>query len=114
MMQVSLAASTCRRSPPAGRALLDLCQALVVLGNRLQADGLPVPVGPAPTTLFGPRVVCFAPSDCPFHVSDTGHHRLRRAERDRLCWPVAIAANGATMAVADTGNNRVLLWHATA
>jgi len=30
--------------------------------------------------------------------------------RNAVCWPYAMTACGATAVVADTGNNRVLLW----
>lgn len=42
--------------------------------------------------------------------SDKGDNRWRFAARDSVCWPFALAASGGTIAVADTGNNRVLLW----
>ncbi|ACK52636.1 NHL repeat containing protein [Methylocella silvestris BL2] len=42
--------------------------------------------------------------------SDEGDNRWRFAARDSVCWPFALAARGTTLAVADTGNNRVLLW----
>ena len=32
--------------------------------------------------------------------------------RDRLCWPYAVASCNNTLAIADSGNNRVLLWEA--
>ncbi len=32
------------------------------------------------------------------------------AVRDSLCWPYAVAACAGGLAIADTGNNRVLLW----
>jgi hypothetical protein len=31
---------------------------------------------------------------------------------DTLCWPYSVAASGATVVIADSGNNRVLLWDA--
>jgi hypothetical protein len=43
---------------------------------------------------------------------DKGDNRWTAPARDSVCWPYAIAACGATAAVADTGNNRVLLWEA--
>ncbi len=39
-----------------------------------------------------------------------GDNRWRFAARDSLCWPFGLAASGTTLAIADTGNNRVLLW----
>ena len=41
---------------------------------------------------------------------DKGDNRWRAAARDSLCWPFAVAACEGLVAVADTGNNRVLLW----
>lgn len=43
-------------------------------------------------------------------LSDAGDNRWRPAARDSLCWPYGLAACGATLVVADSGNNRVLLW----
>jgi len=34
--------------------------------------------------------------------------------RDSLCWPYNVATRGDTLVVADSGNNRVLLWEAAA
>jgi hypothetical protein len=45
-----------------------------------------------------------------FH--DKGENRWERTGRDGLCWPYGIAACGDTAIVADSGNNRVLLWAA--
>jgi hypothetical protein len=39
-----------------------------------------------------------------------GDNRWGLAARDSLCWPYAVSACGSTLVVADTGNNRVLLW----
>ena len=44
--------------------------------------------------------------------ADKGDNRWRFATRDSLCWPFAVAACGDLLAIADTGNNRVLLWEA--
>jgi hypothetical protein len=41
---------------------------------------------------------------------DKGDNRWAAAARDSVSWPYAIAACGTTALVADTGNNRVLLW----
>jgi hypothetical protein len=43
---------------------------------------------------------------------DKGDNRWGRETRDSLCWPYGIAAAGSLVAVADSGNNRVLLWEA--
>jgi hypothetical protein len=39
-----------------------------------------------------------------------GDNRWAGVTRDSLCWPYAISVCGGTLVVADTGNNRVLLW----
>jgi NHL repeat-containing protein len=44
--------------------------------------------------------------------SDKGDNRWRCAGRDSLCWPYSATACGSTLAIADSGNNRVLLWEA--
>ncbi|RUU12434.1 hypothetical protein EOD10_17260, partial [Mesorhizobium sp. M7A.T.Ca.TU.009.01.3.2] len=44
--------------------------------------------------------------------ADKGDNRWRFAARDSVCWPFALTASGNTLAIADTGNNRVLLWEA--
>jgi hypothetical protein len=41
---------------------------------------------------------------------DAGDNRWVAPSRDSLCWPYAVAAAGNRLAVADSGNNRVLLW----
>lgn len=43
-------------------------------------------------------------------LSDKGDNRWRCAARDSLCWPYGVAACADTLVIADTGNNRVLLW----
>jgi hypothetical protein len=42
-----------------------------------------------------------------------GDNRWEAAARDSLCWPYGVSASGGTVAVADSGNNRVLLWDVT-
>jgi len=44
--------------------------------------------------------------------SDKGDNRWTRPCRDSLCWPYGISACGRRLVVADSGNNRVLLWEA--
>ena len=41
----------------------------------------------------------------------SGENRWRVAGRDTLCWPYGLSAAGGVLAVADSGNNRLLLWH---
>ncbi len=44
--------------------------------------------------------------------SDKGDNRWAPPCRDSLCWPYGITACGETLIVADSGNNRVMLWEA--
>lgn len=39
-----------------------------------------------------------------------GDNRWRPAARDSVCWPYCVAVHGTQLLVADSGNNRVLLW----
>ncbi|MBO0751839.1 MAG: NHL repeat-containing protein [Bradyrhizobiaceae bacterium] len=41
-----------------------------------------------------------------------GDNRWRPCARDSLCWPYDVSACAGTMIVADSGNNRVLVWEA--
>ena len=41
---------------------------------------------------------------------DRGDNRWNPPAADSLCWPYAVAGKGRTVAIADSGNNRVLLW----
>jgi hypothetical protein len=45
-----------------------------------------------------------------FH--DKGENRWERPDRDTVCWPYGVSLCGDTAVVADSGNNRVLLWDA--
>jgi hypothetical protein len=47
-----------------------------------------------------------------YGFADKGDNRWRAAERDSLCWPYNVASSGDTAVIADSGNNRVLLWEA--
>jgi NHL repeat len=42
----------------------------------------------------------------------SGENRWKSVEDDTLCWPYGIATFGDRFAVADSGNNRVMLWDA--
>ncbi len=44
---------------------------------------------------------------------DKGDNRWGAATRDSLCWPYNVSAAGETLVIADSGNNRVLLWERT-
>lgn len=39
-----------------------------------------------------------------------GDNRWGIAERDTVCWPYGLSSLGNTIAVADSGNNRILIW----
>ncbi|HUZ35243.1 MAG TPA: NHL repeat-containing protein [Streptosporangiaceae bacterium] len=39
-----------------------------------------------------------------------GENRWQGVERDSLCWPYGLSLRGDTLAVADLGNNRVVIW----
>ncbi|MFN8441201.1 MAG: NHL repeat-containing protein [Caldilineaceae bacterium] len=39
-----------------------------------------------------------------------GENRWKMVERDTLCWPYGIHLHGNRLAVADSGNNRVMIW----
>jgi hypothetical protein len=41
-----------------------------------------------------------------------GDNRWSLPARDSLCWPYGVAACGDTLVIADSGNNRVLVWEA--
>lgn len=42
--------------------------------------------------------------------NDKGDNRWQPATRDSLCWPYNLSVHGDTCVIADSGNNRVLLW----
>lgn len=44
--------------------------------------------------------------------NDKGDNRWGAPCRDSLCWPYGIAACGQRLIIADSGNNRILLWDA--
>jgi len=44
------------------------------------------------------------------HFAAKGDNRWGSAQRDTLCWPYAVSGNGTNLLIADSGNNRVLLW----
>ena len=39
-----------------------------------------------------------------------GENRWTSVQHDTLCWPYGLSLCGDTLAVADSGNNRVMLW----
>lgn len=56
------------------------------------------------------------PTDHPDHVlaqpnfGAIGENRWEQVALDTLCWPYGLASHGDRLAVADSGNNRVVLW----
>lgn len=64
------------------------------------------------------RLLGFADSDRPDaerlagqpDFASKGDNRWGLAGRDTLCWPYGIAAADGLLAIADSGNNRVMLW----
>ena len=42
-----------------------------------------------------------------------GENRWTSVQHDTLCWPYGLSLRGDTLAVADSGNNRVMLWRRT-
>lgn len=44
------------------------------------------------------------------HWHGKGDNRWQPAARDSVCWPYCVAVHGDRLLVADSGNNRVLLW----
>jgi hypothetical protein len=42
-----------------------------------------------------------------------GENRWSSVEHDTLCWPYGISLRGDVLAVADSGNNRVVIWRRT-
>lgn len=51
------------------------------------------------------RALCAQPD-----FTAKGDNRWQPAARDSLCWPYGVSVCGDTVLVADSGNNRVLLW----
>jgi hypothetical protein len=42
--------------------------------------------------------------------ASNGENRWTSVQHDTLCWPYGLSLRGDTLAVADSGNNRVMLW----
>jgi hypothetical protein len=42
--------------------------------------------------------------------SGNGENRWDAITDDSLCWPYGLTANGDHLAIADSGNNRVVIW----
>lgn len=60
-----------------------------------------------------PRAGAFAPADAVVGQPDfagNGENRWRAVERDTLCWPYGVHLHRGQLAIADSGNNRVMIW----
>lgn len=91
-------------------AALNMPYALAVLADRLAvgdtANSRLVGFAAATTGAAAERLSGQA------DFASKGDNRWGMAARDSLCWPYGLAARGGVLAVADSGNNRVLLWDA--
>ncbi|GAB4436811.1 MAG: NHL repeat-containing protein [Chloroflexi bacterium OHK40] len=47
------------------------------------------------------------------HFAATGENRWRAVASDTLCWPYGLCFHHGRLAIADSGNNRVMLWSLT-
>ena len=86
---------------PYGLDLLDgtLLVADTANSRLVGFDAATLATGVAATRLTGQRA-----------FTDKGDNRWVAAARDSLCWPYAVSVSGRTAVIADSGNNRVLLW----
>lgn len=60
-----------------------------------------------------PREGAFAPAAAVLGQPDfggNGENRWRAVEHDTLCWPYGLHIHGDRLAIADSGNNRVMIW----
>ncbi|MEV5410742.1 hypothetical protein AB0K60_18090 [Thermopolyspora sp. NPDC052614] len=87
---------------------------------RAHRDGSPAPVRLAVADTANNRVLLWenpsvngGPADAVLgqpSFTANGENRWAMVERDSLCWPYGLCLHGDTLAVADSGNNRVVLW----
>ncbi len=60
-----------------------------------------------------PRSGAFAPADAVLgqaNFDDHGENRWRAVAPDTLCWPYGLWLHNGRLAIADSGNNRVMIW----
>ncbi|MDP2712122.1 MAG: NHL repeat-containing protein [Solirubrobacteraceae bacterium] len=62
-----------------------------------------------PTAATAPAAVLAQPD-----LAAAGENRWERIAADTLCWPYGLARWGDELAIADSGNNRIVLWDAAA
>ena len=85
---------------------LEMPYGVTMLGDRLVvADTAASRIVAFEVGSRGARYLAGQPS-----LADRGENRWGRAARDSLSWPYGVAGCGRTLVVADSGNNRVLLW----
>ncbi len=87
---------------------------------RSRRDGSPAPVRLAVADTANNRVLFWedlsaggGPADAVLgqpSFAANGENRWAMVEHDTLCWPYGLCLHGDTLAVADSGNNRVVLW----
>lgn len=56
---------------------------------------------------------CFHPAEAVIGQPDfsaNGENRWKAVERDTLCWPYGLHLHNNLLAIADSGNNRVMIW----
>lgn len=57
--------------------------------------------------------IAFAPADAVAGqpgFDETGENRWKMVDRDTLCWVYGIHVHGDRLAIADSGNNRIMIW----
>lgn len=60
-----------------------------------------------------PRTGAFAPADLALgqeNLDGNGENRWRAVAPDTLCWPYGVCLHRGRLAIADSGNNRVMIW----
>jgi hypothetical protein len=89
----------------AGTAL-DMPYGVTVLAGRLVvADSAASRIVAFDLGTRGARYLAGQPT-----LADRGENRWGKVARDSLSWPYGVAGCGRTLVIADSGNNRVLLW----
>jgi len=74
-------------------AVADTADNRILLWDRVPGDGRP-----ADHVLAQPT------------FADNGENRWTGVQHDTLCWPYGLSLHGDRLAVADSGNNRVMIW----
>ncbi|GAB3001318.1 NHL repeat-containing protein [Mycobacterium bourgelatii] len=78
-------------------AVADTANNRILLWDGM-ADGVPTDGRPADHVLAQPT------------FGTNGENRWTSVQRDTLCWPYGLSLRGDRLAVADSGNNRVVIW----